>query len=543
MGHSTLHTPVATPSLPPISPLRGLLEVTRLVRAGGDLHKLLPAIARTISESLGYEAVVVNLYRPACYDFSVATVHGSDAAQAQLLGQVRDLGDWQPLLDERFSRRGAYVVQAGDFDWTAVDDNSSYVPAVEAGTGADAWHPEDALFVPMRHTAGHLLGILSVDEPASRRRPTDEELDVLVALADHAALAVQTAQDAAEAARHRLALEQLLEVSSRLTAEPVADEILRDVCRGVRDALGFEHVGAQLVDPDTGVLEGRAAVGWRLDGSAMSSSAHIRDVSALLDPEFEVAGCFLLTSEEAERRISREKISYVSHRNGQGPRAWNRHWLLVPLRDSAGEVIGLIWADEPEDRLVPSEEKLQALRIFANQAAAAIVSAAHQQELRFLADHDPLTRLLNRRAFVVRLDGEVARAARYRRSFGLVLCDLDGFKQLNDRFGHSVGDEALQLFAGVLPDALRKPDDAFRIGGDEFALLLAEATDDDAREVVARVAELLAECGDERLAGVRASFGVASCPDDARDAQTLFRLADEALYEAKRNGTGLQFVA
>src|SRR6266404_8923929 len=95
MGHSTLHTPVATPSLPPISPLRGLLEVTRLVRAGGDLHKLLPAIARTISESLGYEAVVINLYRPAWDDFSVATVHGSDAAQAQLLGQVRDLGDWQ----------------------------------------------------------------------------------------------------------------------------------------------------------------------------------------------------------------------------------------------------------------------------------------------------------------------------------------------------------------------------------------------------------------------------------------------------------------
>ena len=209
---STLHTPVATPSLPPISPLRGLLEVTRLVRAGGDLLELLPAIARTISESLGYEAVVVNVYRPAWDDFAVTTVHGSDAARTQLLGQVRDLADWQRLLDERFSRRGAYVVQAGDFDWSAVDDSSSYVPELEAGSGADAWHPEDALFVPMRHTAGHLLGILSVDEPVSRRRPTDEELDVLVALTDHAALAVQSAQEATEATRHKVALEQLLEV-------------------------------------------------------------------------------------------------------------------------------------------------------------------------------------------------------------------------------------------------------------------------------------------------------------------------------------------
>src|SRR5438309_6736415 len=278
--------PVATPSLPPISPLRGLLEVTRLVRAGGDLLELLPAIARTISESLGYESVVINLYRPAWDDFSVATVHGSDAARAQLLGQVRDLRDWQRLLDERFSRRGAYVVQAGEFDWTEVDDNSSYIPALEAGSGAGAWHPEDALFVPMRHTAGHLLGILSVDEPLSRRRPTDEELDVLVAFTDHAALAVQSAQEAVEAKRHKVALEQLLEVSSRLPAEPVADEILRAVCAGVRDALGFQNVLAVLRDGQ-GRLDPRAAVGWSVEEMERAGPVFLRDVEGLLDPKFE----------------------------------------------------------------------------------------------------------------------------------------------------------------------------------------------------------------------------------------------------------------
>jgi diguanylate cyclase (GGDEF)-like protein len=207
----------------------------------------------------------------------------------------------------------------------------------------------------------------------------------------------------------------------------------------------------------------------------------------------------------------------------------------VPLHNSAGAVIGLIWADEPEDRLLPSEEKLQALRIFANQAAAAIVSAAHQRELRFLADHDPLTRLLNRRAFVDRLDAEVARAIRYRRSFGLVICDLDGFKVLNDQFGHPAGDEALQIFSRVLEAALRKGDEAFRIGGDEFALVLAEAGEAEARKVIKRIAA--------NVASPRASFGIASCPEHARDAQTLFRLADEALYEAKRTGSGLEFVA
>ena len=526
-------TVVEPPSPSPISPLRGLLEVTHLVRAEENLPELLAAIARTIAESLGYETIVINLYRPAWDDFTVTTVHGSDVVRAALLGQVRSVAEWDTLICERFCRRGAYVVPAGAYDWA--NATYSYVPAVEPGGAPDGWQPEDALFLPMRHSDGHLLGILSVDEPVSRRRPADEELDVLVSLADHAALAVQAARESVEAARHRLALEQLLDVSSRLTAEPAVDEILRDVCRGVRDALGFENVAAQVIDPESGRLEARAAVGWELDGAALASEFVLGDVEPLLDPAFEVSGCFLLPNDEAERRISRDSVPYVSHRNGRGSRAWDRHWLLVPLHNSAGAVIGLIWADEPEDRLLPSQEKLQALRIFANQAAAAIVSAAHQRELRFLADHDPLTRLLNRRAFVERLDAEVARAIRYRRSFGLVICDLDGFKVLNDHFGHPAGDEALQVFARILHAAVRKGDDAFRIGGDEFALVLAEAGEDEAREVIKRIAN--------DVAGPRASFGIASCPEHARDAQVLFRLADEALYEAKRTGCGLQFVA
>jgi diguanylate cyclase (GGDEF)-like protein len=516
-----------------VSPLQGLLEVTRLVRAEENLPDLLAAIARTIADCLGYETVVVNVYRPEWDDFTVTTVHGSDVVQKALMGQVRSIAEWDTLICDDFHRRGAYVVPAGSYDWE--EASYSYVPDVEAGDTADGWHPEDALFIPMRHSDGHLLGILSVDEPLSRKRASDEELDVLVSVADHAALAVEAAQEAANAARHRLALEQLLDVSSRLTAEPAADEILRDVCRGVRDALGFQHVAAQLIHPATGRLEARAAVGWDLDGAALGSDFVYGDVEPLLDPQFEVSGCFLLPNDEAARRISIDSVPYISHRNGSGPHAWDRHWLLVPLHNSAGAVIGLIWADEPEDRLLPSEEKLQALRIFANQAAAAIVSAAHQRELRFLADHDPLTRLLNRRAFVERLDAEVARAIRYRHSFGLVICDLDGFKVLNDHFGHPAGDEALQVFARILQAAVRKGDDAFRIGGDEFALVLAEAGETEAREVIKRIAD--------DVAGPQASFGIASCPEHAREAQSLFRLADEALYEAKRTGSGLEFVA
>ena len=202
--------------------------------------------------------------------------------------------------------------------------------------------------------------------------------------------------------------------------------------------------------------------------------------------------------------------------NGRGPRAWQHHWLLIPLHDRGGRLVGVIWVDEPEDRLLPSTQRLQALRLFANQAATAVSSASQFEEMRFLADHDPLTRLGNRRAFIRRLGLEVDRTGRYERSFALVLCDVDDFKALNDRHGHMAGDEALVRIGQVLRDALRRSDGAFRLGGDEFALMLVESGREEARDVVERIIEGLAAIEGGRPGGLRASFGVAVAAGGSR---------------------------
>ena len=531
-------------SLPTISPLRGLVEVTRLLRAREDLPALLDAVARTIGESLGYGTVAVNVYRPAWDDFEVTTVYGNDEARATLLGSGRSGDDWTVLLSERFERRGAYVVPSGSVDWGSL--GLSYVPHGSRSCHPDAWDPEDALFVPMRDHRGLLLGIISVDEPVTGRRPTDDDLEILVSLADHAALAVEAVRESAESARHQRALQELLDVSSRITGETSTTEILRRVCTGIQGALDFRNVCAALVDPETGTVVPHATAGWRLEELQQRELLSVAQLEPLLDEVFLREGCYLLTYDQTRARLASDVEVYPSQLNGRGPWAWNRHSLIVPLADGAGALLGFIWVDNPSDRLVPSADRLQALRIFANDAAAALVSGRHLGELRFLADHDPLTRLLNRRAFVSRLEAEVARAVRYGRSFGLVITDLDNFKQLNDRYGHAAGDEALVAFANVLAESLRKPDDAFRIGGDEFAVLVAEATEDDARQVAARVETLLeqlSEGGEPWAADLGACFGCAACPGDANDAKTLFRLADDALYDAKRNGTVLRFVA
>jgi diguanylate cyclase (GGDEF)-like protein len=517
--------------------------VTRLLRAREDLPALLDAVAGTIGESLGYRTVAVNLYRPEWDDFEVASVYGNEEARKALLGQTLPGDDWTVLLADRFERRGAYFVQSGSVDWDSL--GPSYLPQGGRSCHPAAWDPEDALFVPMRDQQGVLLGIISVDEPVSGRRPSDDDLDVLVSIADHAALAVEAARETAESSRHQRALEELLALSSRITGEASNAEILRQVCSGIRDALDFRNVCAALVDPETGAVVPQATAGWRVDEVLHRVNVHAAELEPLLDDAFLREGCYLFPYDEASVRLPSVDF-YPSQLNGRGPWAWNRHWLIVPLKDGEGTLLGIIWVDNPNDRLLPSPDRLQALRIFANAAAAALVSGRQLGELRFLAHHDPLTRLLNRRAFMNRLDGEVARAQRYGRPLGLVITDLDGFKQLNDRHGHAAGDEALIAFASVLAESLRKPDDAFRIGGDEFALLLSEATEEDARFVVERVRSLLGRQsagGAGWLGDINASFGYATCPDDASDPKTLFRLADEAQYEAKRSGSGLGFVA
>jgi diguanylate cyclase (GGDEF)-like protein len=516
-----------------VAHLRGLLEVTRLLSGEHQLSSVLDAVARTVCESLGFATVVITIYRPAWNDFEVTAVHGSDEARGVLQGTVREWADIEPLIDDRFLRRGAYFIPHNEFDWNSID-GASFVPNIKITNEPDAWHPEDALLVPLRRADGSTLGLISVDEPGSGRTPTDAELDVLVAVAAHAALAVESAQEAERAGHYRQSLEQLLHVSARLTESQSIDSILQSVCEGIREALKFQKVSIDLLDRAEGRFHVRAASGWAVDDLNLTSPTSIHTIEALFDPQFEVEGCFLVPGDEALARVKDYEPTYSSVANGRGPNAWNHHWLLVPLYDRDREVMALIWVDDPEDRLIPSRDSLKALRMFANQATTALDSKAQFEEMRFLADHDPLTRLGNRRSFMSRLELETQRALRYGTPFSLLVCDLDGFKEVNDRHGHLVGDEALERVAAVLRDALRSSDGAYRLGGDEFGLILVEAGVDVAQDVVRRVSSALAFEHDDRLRGLRASFGVAVCPEQGLTPSALFNAADQAMYGAKR---------
>src|SRR5215472_14895218 len=165
------------------------------------------------------------------------------------------------------------------------------------------------------------------------------------------------------------------------------------------------------------------------------------------------------------------------------------------------------------------------------------------RKLQVSAVTDPLTSLYNRRLFAEAFEKELTRARRYGLPLGLVVLDLHRFKEVNDRYGHPRGDDVLRATATTLRKALRTSDSAFRIGGDEFALLLPQTDAVQALALSRRVETVFAEMIQPLQLEVAVSMehGVAIFPQDAEAADQLMRLADERLYtqkQANRNKAG-----
>jgi len=150
---------------------------------------------------------------------------------------------------------------------------------------------------------------------------------------------------------------------------------------------------------------------------------------------------------------------------------------------------------------------------------------------------DEVTGLYNRRFFSLRLEEELSRYRRFNHPVSVVLLDLDGFKAVNDEFGHTVGDDTLRDVAQILMKHSRGINVVSRYGGDEFAVLLVETSKAGARLYADRIREVVAKYPFSHGKVITSSFGVASLPDDeSGTAEDLFRAADEALYAAKRAG-------
>ncbi len=210
---------------------------------------------------------------------------------------------------------------------------------------------------------------------------------------------------------------------------------------------------------------------------------------------------------------------------GSAPNGWRwtcRAWgvlQLINARDEDGEVIPFAAAFEG------------LVRSLAAQAAVAIRNAT----LEDLSFKDPLTGAYNRRYFMLRIEEEAKRHTRYGEPVSLVLIDVDHFKPVNDRHGHSTGDTVLREVTHVLMENSRDFSIVTRYGGDEFAVLLVNTPKPGALRYAERILGIVAR--HQFVHGhLTVSMGVATLPDDVRAADELIPAADRALYTAKQAG-------
>lgn len=208
-----------------------------------------------------------------------------------------------------------------------------------------------------------------------------------------------------------------------------------------------------------------------------------------------------------------------------------RFYAGVPLTTPDGYNIGTLCAFSREPREFKPEET-QILQELAKVAMSEL-------ELRQLASSDGLTGVLTRRAFREDAAKYLAHAKRHRTRLSAVTFDIDHFKQINDTYGHAVGDKVLTAVSKAVGAELRQSDLLGRVGGEEFAALLPETDEAGALDVAEKLRAAIRALkfpGSHPVMGVTASFGIATFDQFSDDLQSLLVKADEALYEAKRSG-------
>ncbi|MEW6285424.1 MAG: sensor domain-containing diguanylate cyclase [Chloroflexota bacterium] len=383
---------------------------------------------------------------------------------------------------------------------------------------AEARKRLDAINVPPseRDILLKLIGVLAASIEQSTRR--EEDLNTLAqAVVDHHALLALLKQQADE-------LDALKKLSINLTSSLDLPDVL--------DALASEAL--RLIPNAQDVHIFLYADGKLSFGAALDSAGNKNTVWSKPRPN----GLTYNVARSGETIIVEDMQNHPLF--ADAPSNWRGSILGIPLKTEDAVVGVMNLARSNVGGFSPSELRL--LSLLADQAAIAIANASLHQMVSRQAYSDTLTGLPNRRALDERLEEEIQSARRGNYSFAVVMMDLDGFKAINDTYGHTVGDEVLRLVFNQMARRVRNTDFLARYGGDELTLILSQSDIASAKVVTAKISEEMKRIKytlpDKKRLNLSVSGGIALYPVHARTASDLMRAADAALYQAKKHHRG-----
>ncbi|OKK13116.1 diguanylate cyclase [Streptomyces sp. CB00455] len=555
-----------------LATLRQLHRVVAELNTARSLADTLQTVVDGIVVGLGYELACVNLVRPDG-DLVVAAFAGDPAAEALITGRVGSRSSWERRLTMGENWDGLRFIPHTE-GWVLMEDDvPQWHTEGPEPRFQDEWHPEDRLYAPMYASGGELLGVISVDRPRNGRRPGAWGREALQMYAFQAAIAISNARLRANMQRALVRLER------EQQALRASEESFRQAFEYAPSGMAIAEMGG---DQHGRLLRTNDAL-CRLLGRPASVLRRY-SFSDLVHPED--IGTLLRTSAEggrAELRLGRRDGTYVwvSLRNSvvadaaDGPRFLlthvedieerKRHELQLAHRASHDSLTGLPNSAELRSRLgarlCRRPQSVRATAVEALDAAyegregypghAARAAAGGAGEHGF--PPDGTDRYGGADAFQfpggaaaggvdgpydhhVHTVAPATEADDGTKGLAVLFCDLDGFKSINDRFGHHTGDAVLIEVARRLTTGVRDGDTVARLGGDEFVVLADGLGAADAADLAVRLRNAIIPPirVDGRAVRVGASFGIgwASC---GMSADEVLRSADQRMYIEKRS--------
>lgn len=477
--------------------LRILHRVGEELRTTFDLETQLQILRRELTRLLG--PTNFSLAFRDSPEGHLETVFTFENKAAELLeGQPKAEG-----LSEYVLRTGAPLIIAQD------------VPATALRLGIACVNPEIRTWggVPILFSDGS-MGVLAVADFERERALDGRQFQLLQVLASEAAVALENARLFQREQRRARHLALLNELARRATAVLNPQELLANICQPVREAFGYELVYVATIDRgrEELVVEAQEGYGAELLGRRFKLGEGLSGIAAK-------------SGEPVLANAVAQEGRYVAfdHRA--------RSALCLPLKFQ-DEALGILTLESLREHSF-SQQDVLTLRTLADQLAIALHNARAYQGAQAQAIIDRLTGLKTHRYFMEALQAEWRRAPRSGRPFSLIMMDLDGFKQVNDRWGHLEGEKVLTAVARLLEARSRQFNVVARYGGDEFGILMPEGTTEQALILSERLRSSLA--ADTYLAsrGITASLGVATFPVHGATPEEILRVAESGMYLAK----------
>ena len=434
------------------------------------------------------------------------------------LGEQVDLAAWTTGRLALSSREAVLI--------TSLDD-----PRLSEAERAEmlSWRETAVLLAPLV-VKDEVIGMAEIGEIRADRTITSDQTAAAEPLCRLIAEAIHDVGVIDDQRLHARRLSSLLESSRAVAGARSAEEALEIVTRRAGDLFDLSSCVAYEYDQEQDAVVARAAwertpSGWDRLGEPLTLADHPVERELLASGNARVE-CVSDLDLDPASKATMERWSEKS-------------CLTVPMRSVDGPMGLLTLWDSARERRYTDDELALATSL-AELAGEAVRGAKLLRRLRGLSETDALTGLANRRKIYDFLGPVQARAARNGGQYSMIMLDIDAFKSLNDAHGHQAGDAVLKQVAGALRQHTRASDIVGRYGGDEFLLILPDASAHEASALAEKLREALASQACLTPEGepfpLRASFGIAAYPRDGRDAHDLVGAADANLYASKRRG-------